>query len=423
MKLRKWGCLLVGLVVAMLAAPASAPAISLQSIGPSFDQPIYVTAPTGDPRLFVVERPGRIQVVHDGTVSQFLDIHTFVDTAGERGLLSMAFDPSYASNGLFYVFFTDNGTAGAPLGDIHVDEFRVSANPNVADPASRRPVFTVTRATAASNHNGGQLQFGKDGFLYASVGDAANSANAQNAGNLNGKILRINPHVAGGPQVWSLGLRNPFRFSFDQLTGDIVIGDVGASSFEEIDFAPTASGLGAGANYGWPCREGFAAGPSACTGSFTNPAFAYAASPPCNAVIGGYVYRGSLAPELAGRYLYTDLCHPEIRSLVLGSPLAGDDRSEGVSLADSPWSFGQDGLCNLYVSAGSTVFRIVGSGGVGVSRCPDLPNAAQTTSCCPPGKAGKKCRQKLKRRRGEDKKKHQKHRKKCKKHKLHKKKR
>ena len=423
MKAWKWGCLLVGVVTALLAAPASAPAISLQSIGPTFDQPIYVTAPPGDPRLFVVERPGRIQVVGDGTVTQFLDIHTLTTTDGERGLLSMAFDPNYATNGLFYVFFTDSGSAGAPLGDIHVDEFHVSANPNVADPASRRPVFTVTRATGASNHNGGQLQFGPDGFLYASVGDAANASNAQSAGNLNGKILRIDPHVAGGPQVWSLGLRNPFRFSFDRMTGDMLIGDVGQTSFEEIDFATAASGLGGGANYGWPCREGFAPGPVACSGSFTDPVFAYADSPPCSAVIAGYVYRGSLAPELAGRFLYTDLCHTEIRSFVPG---AGDDRSEGVSLAGSPWSFGEDGLCNLYASAGDTVYRIVGSGGTGASVCPAVAATAQQTCCSAnvTGKKAKKCRKhkhKKKKRAAESKKK--KHKKKCKKHKKHKKKR
>jgi len=367
--------LLAGCLLALLV-PARAAAVSLQSVGPTFDRPIFVTAPPGDPRLFVVERPGRIQVLHDGVNTQFLDISTLTTTDGERGLLSMAFDPNYAANGLFYVFFTDSGLAGAPPGDIHIDEFRVSADPNVADPGSRRQVATITRATGASNHNGGQLQFGKDGFLYASVGDAANGANAQNPANLNGKILRIDPRAGGAPQVWSLGLRNPFRFSFDHLTGDLVIGDVGSSSFEEIDFAQAASGHGGGANFGWPGCEGFS---GSCPGT-TPPVFAYADSPPCNAVIGGYVYRGSLAPELAGRYLYTDLCHPEIRSLVLGIPGASDDRSEGVSAPASPWSFGEDANCNLYVAAGSAVYRIVGSGGAGASVCP------------PGNRARKKCK-------------------------------
>ncbi len=352
-------------LVGVLAFAPRAGAVDIQPIG-SFDDPIYVTSPPGDPRLFVVERAGTIQVFHDGTKSQFLDIHTMVDTNGERGLLSMAFDPNYAANGLFYVFFNDNGTAGAPLGDIHVDEFRVSPNPNVADPGSRRRVLTVNRGTSASNHNGGQLQFGKDGRLYISVGDAANGSNAQNPANLNGKILRIDPHAAGAPQVWSLGLRNPFRFSFDHLTGDLVIGDVGASSFEEIDFAPTATGLAGGANFGWPGCEGFS---GSCPGARA-PVFAYADSDPCNAVIGGYLYRGSRAPELAGRYLYTDLCHPELRSLNLTTPLASDDRSEGLSLPSNPYSFGEDANCDLYLAAGSgAVVRIVGSAASAAPAC------------------------------------------------------
>ena len=351
----------LALLIGVLVAPATASAVSLQPVG-SFDAPTFVTAPRGDPRLFVVERDGRIQVLHDGTGSQFLDIHTLVDTDGERGLLSMAFDPKYAANGLFYVFFNDDGSAGAPLGDIHVDEFRVSADPNVADPGSRRRVLTVSRGTSASNHNGGQLQFGKDGLLYVSVGDAANGANAQNPASLNGKILRIDPQRGAGAQVWSLGLRNPWRFSFDHLTGNMVIGDVGAGAREEIDFAPAASGLGAGVNYGWSCREGFAPGPRGCGGGFTNPAFDYAHSEPCNAVIGGYVYRGRQIKSLAGRYLYTDLCHPGIRSLVLGLPLASGDRSEGIGAdLDSPVSFGQDSRCNLYVMDADSLERIVGS--------------------------------------------------------------
>jgi glucose/arabinose dehydrogenase len=361
--------LVAGFVFTLLALAPRAAAVTLEPVG-TFDEPIFVTAPPGDPRLFVVERSGRIQVHHEGVWTQFLDIHTLTTTDGERGLLSMAFDPNYAANRLFYVFFTDSGSGGGALGDIHIDEFHVSADPNVADPASRRRVATVTRGTTASNHNGGQLQFGKDGFLYASVGDAANSSNAQNLANLNGKILRVDPHAGGAPQVWSLGLRNPFRFSFDHLTGDLVIGDVGASSVEEIDFAPAAAGLGAGANFGWPACEGFS---GTCPGT-TTPVFAYADSDPCNAVIGGYVYRGSRAPELSGRYLYTDLCHPELRSLSLATPLATGDRSEGVTLPSSPYSFGQDANCDLYIAAGSgAVQRIVGSAASTAPACPSSP--------------------------------------------------
>ncbi len=407
--MRAW--LPVACLLALLAAPAKSGAIGLQPVG-TFDEPIHVTAPPGDPRLFVVERAGKIQVVNGGTATEFLDISGMVDTAGERGLLSIAFDQNYASNGLFYVFFNDDGDGGAAEGDIHVDEFRVSGDPNVADPNSRRRVLTLVRGTTASNHNGGQLQFGKDGFLYVSVGDAANSANAQTSANPHGKILRIDPHGAGAgdygvpasnpflgsptPEIWSLGLRNPFRFSFDHLTGDIAIGDVGDGSFEEIDFAPASAGLGGGTNFGWPCREGFAPGPSTCAGTFTDPVFAYP-NPPvtCAAIIGGYVYRGSQVSELAGRYLYTDLCDNEIRSIQLGTPLASGDRSEGVAAPAPPFSFGEDANCELYVAGWGSVHRIVGSGSASVApACPgSAPASAPMTSKTSKNKCRKRKRQ------------------------------
>ena len=246
--------LVVGCLLAVLVTAARADgAVTLQPVG-TFNDPINIASPPGDPRLFVVERSGTIEVVHDGTTSQFLDISSMVRVTGEQGLLSMAFDPNYASNGLFYVFFTDNGTGGAGVGDNHVDEFKVSSNPNVANLASRRPVLTIDRPdSGTTNHNGGQLQFGKDGLLYISVGDDANGANAQTTANPHGKILRIDPHAASGhaipatnpftgsatPEIWSLGLRNPFRFSFDHLTGDLVIADVGQSAWEEVDLLPS----------------------------------------------------------------------------------------------------------------------------------------------------------------------------------------
>jgi glucose/arabinose dehydrogenase len=433
--------LLAGCLIALALAPARASALSLQSIGPSFDQPVFATSPPGDPSLFVVERPGYVQVLHDGTVSQFLDIHTQTTTDGERGLLSMAFDPNYASNGLFYVFYTGAGDGG--LG--HVDEFHVSGNTNIADQASQRHVVTIDRpSTGASNHNGGQLQFGKDGLLYVSVGDGGTGgATAPDVTRLNGKILRFDPHGAGDgahgipptnpfagsaaarQEIWGTGLRNPFRFSFDHLTGDLVIGDVGEVSREELDFSPASTGGGHGANYGWPACEGFA---GSCPGA-TPPVFEYphdgsggTLAHGC-AIIGGYVYRGSQAPEIAGRYLYADLCTAQLRSIQLGLPFAGGDRAEStVDALGSARSFGEDSACNLYAMNTSTVFRIVGSASSAAPACQTAP----PKKCnCPAGKKGKKAKKckkrKKKKRAAESKKKHKP--KKCKKKKQGKKKR
>jgi glucose/arabinose dehydrogenase len=361
----------------LLAPVSHALALGVQPVG-TFDEPIHMASPPGDPRLFVVERPGYIQVMHDGVTSQFLDMHTLTTEDGERGLLSMAFDPNYASNGLFYVDYTGDGTnSGGAAGDIHIDEYHVGSDPNAANPATRRTVMTISHSSA-SNHNGGQLQFGKDGLLYISVGEAGNGANAQTLANPLGKILRIDPHGVGQgvhgvppsnpfvgvggatPEIWSLGLRNPFRFSFDNLTGDLIIADVGGGSREEVDFSPMSAGLGRGVNYGWPNCEGFSGFPSSCPGA-TAPVFDYPHSAPCNAIIGGFVYRGNQIPDLEGRYVYTDLCHPTVRSMRLGTPLASDDRSEGISGLSSPQSFGEDSSCNLYVTDGNVVDRIVGS--------------------------------------------------------------
>ncbi len=436
MRVRMRIALLAGCLLGLMAAAPRAGAIELQPVGPGFDQPVFVTSPPGDPRLFVLERPGRIQVIHDGTVSQFLDIHTQTSVDGERGLLSMAFDPHYALNGLFYVFYTGTQTADGGFG--HVDEFHVNpADPNLADPASQRPVLTISRPnTSASNHNGGQIQFGSDGYLYISVGDGGTGGStAPDPAVLNGKILRIDPHGAGAgahgipptnpfagsatarQEIWSLGLRNPFRFSVDALTGDLIIGDVGETQWEEVDFAPASSRGGRGSNYGWPACEGLV---GTCPGA-TPPVFVYPHTDPGGdvangcAIIGGYVYRGTQAPELAGRYLYADLCTAELRSLQLGSPFATDRAESAPGAIGSARSFGEDSACNLYVTNTTTVFRIVGSAGTGGSVC--LSTAPTTCHKCPPGKKGKKCRKRKKKHRAaEAKMKHKKH-KKCKKHK------
>ena len=380
--MRTWIALLAGCVAGLFSMAQGAGAVSLQSIG-NFNDPIYITSPPGDPRLFVVDRPGYIEVVHDGVTSQFLDIHGLTTEGGVRGLLSMAFDPNYATNGLFYVFYTGTAAADGQEGLGHIDEFHVSANPNVADVASRRPVLTITPPSAMTHPEtaGGQLQFGKDGLLYISEGDGGDPSTAPNLALLNGKVLRIDPHgtapgqysippsnpyVSSGTarhEIWASGFRNPWRFSFDRATGDLIIADVGEDASEEVDLAPASSGLGRGADFGWPACEGFA---GSCPGA-TPPVFAYPHTDPGGdvahgcAIIGGYVYRGTQIPELAGRYLYADLCTGELRSIRLGIPLAGDDRPESAPGAlAGPQSFGEDASGNLYVTNGNVVDKLIG---------------------------------------------------------------
>lgn len=387
--------LLAGCLLAALAWPSGAGAVALETVD-TYTEPIYVTAPTGDPRLFVVERGGTIKVVEDGTTlpTNFLDISARTTTDAERGLLSMAFDPNYATNGFFYVFYTGDGNdANGALGDIHVDEFKVSnMDPNVANAASRREVLLLARGTAASNHNGGQLQFGKDGKLYISVGEATIAPQAQDNTTPHGKLLRIDPHgvsddqytipddnpfkgVAGARgEIWALGLRNPFRFSVDHLDGSILIGDVGGGAFEEVDYLPPSTGFGRGLNLGWPCREGLNPGPVACTGTFTDPILDYPHSGcPAYAVVGGFVYRGSDIPELSGRYLYSDTYCAQLRSIQPALPLGVGDRSEGISIPGNPVSFGEDSRCELYVADIST--------GV-VSKLVAFPGAPQKGGGC-----------------------------------------
>jgi glucose/arabinose dehydrogenase len=391
----------------------------------TFSSPIYMTSPPGDPRLFVVERAGTIQVVDQGTTTEFLDISALTTTDGERGLLSMAFDPGFAANGLFYVFYTGDGTdSGGVLGQGHVDEYQVSPDPDAADPASRRPVLTITRPVdRIMHHNGGQLQFGKDGLLYISVGDGGNGGyEAPDLSFPNGKLLRIDPHGASAgaygipsdnpyvgsgsarPEIWSSGFRNPWRFSFDHLTGDLVIGDVGQINWEEVDLAPASTGLGRGADWGWNSCEGFYVQGSTSTLCGTpgasDPVFAYPHDDPGGdvatgcAVMGGYVYRGNQIPELWGRYLYADLCVGELRSIQLGSRLAGGDRAESaVGALAGPNSFGEDSSCRLYVTNGNVVDEIVPSSPPATAPACEQPSStAPSPLTSPQTKARKKCK-------------------------------
>lgn len=377
-------------MAALLAALwcASAQALTLQSIG-SFEQPIYVTsAPNNPDRLFVVERKGRIVEVENGSRTVFADISTLVDPAGEGGLLSVAFAPDFQSSGRLFVDYT--GKEEDPA-EIHVAELVASGGS--APLSSLRNLLTISHPNQ-TNHYGGQLQFGPEGNLFISTGDGGGANdeehNAQDLGSELGKILRIDPDTdgvivfsipPGNPfvstpgaalTVWSYGLRNPFRFSFDRVTGALVIGDVGEGKREEVDYAPD---LGAGANYGWNCREGFVAGPATdagCgSGTFTDPIFDYPHSEPSGdaahgcAIIGGYVARNTNYGDLYGRYVYGDLCEGQIRSLLPALPFAAGDRSEGIAIG-SLNSFGEDSCGRLYaVSGEGPVYRLVGPSGEG----------------------------------------------------------
>ena len=349
---------LAALASLSIAAPASA--ASLETIG-TYSSPVFVTSdPTNEDRIFVVEQDGRIQLTSRGATTEFLNIDSLVISAGEpggggeQGLLSMAFAPDFAASGRFYVFYTE-----ISAGNLRVAE--LTANGDNADPATLREVITVPHTGGAQNHNAGQLQFGPDGYLYVSTGDGGTGGGpAQDPGNLLGKILRIAPTPGGGHtvpadnplgnEVWSLGLRNPWRFSFDRATGDILIADVGQGTWEEVDFSPATQGAGRGLNFGWPCREGPDPGPGGvCPGTLTEPAFWYMNGSSTCAITGGYVVRDPGLTELQGRYVYGDFCAGVVRSFDPASPFA-TDRSEGLSAA-SLTSFGEDVCGRVYVAS------------------------------------------------------------------------
>jgi glucose/arabinose dehydrogenase len=323
-------CVALLALAASHAAAAEWPDLELQQRFDGFVRPVAVEhAGDGTGRLFVVEQIGRIVVIEDGRVlaEPFLDISDRISCCGERGLLGLAFPPGFAVSGRLYVNYTDGG------GDTVVARFRVGASPNRADPTTEQVLLTIQQPY--SNHNGGQLAFGPDGYLYIGTGDGGSAGdpqnNAQDPLSLLGKVLRIDVESGDGPyripdsnpfafddghqpEIWALGLRNPWRFSFDRLTGDLYIADVGQSSFEEVNFQPAASG--GGENYGWRIMEaGHCFNPDPCdTTGLVLPAAEYDHSLGCS-VTGGRVYRGERWPRLNGVYLYGDYCSGRIWGL------------------------------------------------------------------------------------------------------------
>jgi glucose/arabinose dehydrogenase len=357
------------------AAPrdeAQAGGFRLAKTSGNLNDALYVTAAPGQPgRLYVVQQTGRIRILERGRVrGTFLDISGLVTAGGEQGLLGLAFHPGYARNGRFFVYYT------ARNGDQRVVEYR-RATANRADPRSARGLMTMD--DPFSNHNGGHLAFGPDGFLYIGTGDGGSGGdpeeNGQDTGSLLGKILRIdvnsrsggraygipagNPYRSGGgrPEIYAYGLRNPWRYSFDRERGDLWIGDVGQGAIEEIDFR--AKDTGAGANFGWNAFEGRSSfGGTLRGGPHVPPVAQYSHSAGCS-VTGGYVYRGTRVPALRGRYVYADYCSGRLWTMRAG-PNPGGVREDtgrlGVRLGNVT-SFGEGSAGELYVIANGSLYR------------------------------------------------------------------
>jgi glucose/arabinose dehydrogenase len=381
-------------------APAATwPTISTTQITANLVNPVQVThAGDGSNRIFIVEQSGRIRIFTNTLVNQpFLDIQDRVLFSGEQGLLGLAFPPDFANKGYFYVYYTndDPNSIGYNVGDNVVSRFYLSSSPNQADPNSEEIILPLAHPVE-SNHNGGQLAFGPDGYLYIGTGDGGGGGdpqeNAQNPGSLLGKLLRIDvedtptppltdvhmvylpltPHDQSGtaslapygippdnpfvgqagyrPEIWALGLRNPWRFSFDQQSGDLYIGDVGQGEREEVDFQPASSS--GGENYGWDCREGdLPYEPNNCSPSvvLTEPVHTYAThvNGTCS-VTGGFVYRGLTYGSMQGIYFFGDYCQGIVMGLQqeAGSWVEQDLLPTGMRIL----GFGEDEQGELYLA-------------------------------------------------------------------------
>ena len=329
--------------------------LRLERIATGLSSPVHVAAAPGDRgALYVVEKGGRIVRLEGGNETVFLDIRSQVSAGGERGLLSVAFHPRYATNRRLYVYYTDT------RGDTRVVEFRSDG---------RRALLTTARhllfiRQPYPNHNGGQLQFGPDGYLYTATGDGGSGGDpedrAQNLRSRLGKLLRLNVNRRGARwQTIGYGLRNPWRFSFDRRTGDLYIGDVGQSAWEEVNFTPRRSpGL---ENYGWDAYEGrarFEPKRPNPAGRLKFPIAVYPLAGGHCAVTGGFVYRGSAAPAARGRYFYGDYCSGRIWSLRVVRGRATSVRVERFRVG-SVSSFGEDARGELYVvSLEGSLYRV-----------------------------------------------------------------
>ena len=364
--------IVVAAVVACGSDPEADPAtaaggVRLVKIG-DFQQPLYVTAPPGDRRrIFVVEQPGRIMVVRGGKrlPTPFLDIRSKVTSGGEQGLLSMAFAPDYAQSGLFYVYYTERS------GTESIWEYH-RASDDRADPGSARLVLRMR--DPEPNHNGGLLLFGPDNLMYVGTGDGGGGndqhgarGNAQSLGSLLGKILRIDPRASGGQpysvpssnpfvgragargEIYAYGLRNPWRFSFDGLTGDLAIGDVGQDAVEEIDFE--RKGRASGRNFGWRPWEGRRRNFNEPAPGAVFPVITHTHAAGYCSITGGYVVRDEGVPALYGRYVYGDYCNSHLRVATLRAGRRVRSRRLSVPAISGVSSFGEDAAGRVYVTS------------------------------------------------------------------------
>jgi len=380
--------------LATLPAATEVPPWTIVRVTPvsgGFRQPTFVThAGDGSGRLFVVEKEGTVRILQDGKVlsSPFLDIWDRVRSReSERGLLSIAFHPRYAENGRFFVDYTDQ--EGATI----VAEYRVTSDPNVADAHSERVLLRIPQP--ASNHNGGQLHFGPDGYLYIGMGDGGSAGdpwgNAQNKGVLLGKLLRIdvdtdepygippdNPFVnesGARPEIWAYGLRNPWRFSFDRRTGDLYIADVGQNKWEEVDVQPAASK--GGENYGWDIMEGFHCfePPTWCNpAGLTLPVVEYGHDQGCS-ITGGYVYRGNRYPALDGTYFFSDFCTGHLWGLKRGDNGWVWTKFTSLGMNVSTFGEGEDGEIYVVDYSSGTLYHIQGPEPEGTQYLPWMSRA------------------------------------------------
>jgi len=373
--------LLVGMAVTATAGMPQPPELVITEVVSGLSSPVEVTnADDGSGRIFVLERAGRIRIVENGVLLAvpFLDIGSVVNSSGaEQGLLGLAFDPDYANNGDFYVYYTRSDNASVVA--------HYNADPATSNVAGTTGTVLLTQAQPRTNHNGGQLAFGPDGYLYISLGDGGKQGdpddNAQNMETFLGKILRIsvdgaspytvpagNPFVGVAntlPEIWQPGLRNPWRFSFDRLNGDLFIADVGQGSWEEINHAPAAST--GGENWGWRCYEAtheYNTVGCGLIGDYEMPILEYSHTAGRCSVTGGYRYRGEAAPGLRGAYLFADWCTEDIWAGVYNEG-SGIWSSVNLEFPQATWgitAFGEDEQGNVYfVRSGSLyIFEQIG---------------------------------------------------------------